>query len=327
MGLNTGNVKSTTGGKVPLSIRNAFKPSTQLEHVTGLKVAVFSRAKVGKTHLAFTCPKPIYGIDTEGSWGLNRNQFDKETQEQVHVSQVLFMADKEKGKVDLVQSLDAAKDAMDVLTDYIKYNDRVGTYLEAMKTAPLVDIVNAVKPDNVKEGTDAYEVLTDVVLYVLEEMVYYASVDLRDDKYVWLKPFPRGTIVLDSGTDIWDWLAIWKDENFTDQRTSRLSWGHANKRYNEFIMMMLFSKWNVYATFKAEAAKTDKGADLKYDNPKWQKKTDYWFDVILEMKNEPEGRVIYFRGDRFGGVTDTLVNPGWDDIQKLLESKKKVKVT
>ena len=257
MGLANVKVAET---RVPRNIMDVFKPSVSLEHVTGIKIAIWGRAKVGKTHFAMTAPKPIYGIDTEGSWSLNRKQFSKEDQEKINVAQVLYESDKKNHKVDVVASLQAAYDALDVLTDFI------ATY----------------------EG-------------------------------------PVGTIVIDSGSDIWDWLGTWKDEsNFSDP--GRLAWGHANKRYNEFIMMMLHSKWNVIGIFRAEAAVGNSGVDLGYDKAKWQKKTDYWFDVIIEFQQTATGRKAVFRGDRYGGNLGTIENPTWDTLVQHLETKKKVKV-
>jgi len=310
-------VKSVEVGRVPRNIRDVFRPSTELEHVSGLKIAVYSRAKVGKTHLAFTCPLPIYGIDTEGSWGLNRKQFPEEIQKQVHVRQVLYDASKKDNLVDLVAALNAARDALDVLTDYITCNDLVETFLSSVKQATMAELIAGLT-------TSEYTPNQDLIEYVLEEMVFYESIT-AGEVYTYVKPFPKGTIVIDSGTDIWDWLGIWKDEqNFSDP--GRLQWGHANKRYNQFIMMMLHSKWNVLGSFKAEAMVDSKGADMGTDKPKWQKKTDYWFDVIIEMKRIGNDRQVVFRGDRFGGNIATLVNPTWDDIVKQLESVKKITV-
>jgi hypothetical protein len=327
LGQKTHKVVET--GRVPKSIRDAFRPAIELEHVAGLKVAVYSRAKVGKTHLAFTCPLPIYGIDTEGSWALNKNQFSEDIQRQVHVAQVLFMAEKEGGKVDLVASLDAARDALDSLTDYISCNDRVEEFLKVKGTATLtevlVGITNAAAGPWNDQQTGVYIPNQETVEYVLEELVQYGCSTKEGELYKYVNPFPRGTIVIDSGTDIWDWLGIWKDEqNFTEP--GRLQWGHANKRYNEFIIMMLHSKWNVLGSFKAEAMVDTKGGDLLTDKPKWQKKTDYWFDVIIELKSMGPDRQAIFRGDRFGGNIGTLLNPTWQDIVTQLESKKKVKV-
>ena len=326
MGLASGpKGKSVEVGRVPKSIRDVFRPSTELEHVSGLKIAVYSRAKVGKTHLAFTCPLPMYGIDTEGSWGLNKNQFTEAIQRQVHVKQCIFDASKKHNLVDVVAALAAAQDALDVLTDYIECNDMVETWLTG-KSATLPEIMSGIT-------TPEYTPNEDLVLYVLEEMLDYNCITIGPVdpanavpvKYTYVKPFPKGTIVIDSGTDIWDWLGIWKDEqNFSDP--GRLQWGHANKRYNQFIMMMLHSKWNVLGSFKAEAMVDSKGGDIGTDKPKWQKKTDYWFDVIIELKSVGNDRQAIFRGDRFGGNIATLTNPTWSDIVQQLESKKKITV-
>jgi hypothetical protein len=156
--------------------------------------------------------------------------------------------------------------------------------------------------------------------------VDYKSVVQAGDTFTWVKPFPRGTIVIDSGTDIWDWLGIWKDEqNFKEP--GRLQWGHANKRYARFIIMLLHSKWNVLGTFKAEGMVDSKGGDMGQDKAKWQKKTDYYFDVIIEYKLVGNIRQAIFRGDRYGGNLGVLENPTWDDVKKHLERKKKVEVT
>lgn len=316
-----GLAKTAATRHVPKNIRDVFRPVTELESLTGLKIALWSREKIGKTHLTFGCPVPVYGIDTEGSWDKNKDQFTAEQLKHVHVTQVLYEADKEKGVVDVVQSLEAAIDAMDAVTDYIAANRKIDDALKT--TITLQEAFKVSAPDDVQP--DEIAAYTTQAQNVLDEMVELGVASVKDGVYTRLKPFPVGTIVLDSGTDIWDWLGIWKDEkNFSEP--GRLQWGHANKRYNQFIMMMLHSRWNVVATFKAEAAVSDKGGDLGFDKPKWQKKTGYWFDVIIELQRTANGRVAVFRGDRFGGNLATIENPTYQSIVAQLQSKKKLKV-
>lgn len=245
------------------SIKDLFKPSVELEVVHGLKIGVYGRWKVGKTHFALTAPLPVYVVDTEGSARTNVKLFSKERQDNIYISEVINWADKKDKKVDLMASLDATMDSIDVLTDMIV------------------------------EQPDA-----------------------------------NGTIVIDSASDIWDWLNQWLE--LSASRTSagninRLEWGKANRRYTEFMYMLLRSRWNVVMTFRSFEAVSDKGQSLGYDQPKWQKNTPYWLDLITELKLEGTETVMKFRGDRFGRLTEDLRNPTWKSLEEYLAKKSGVK--
>lgn len=247
-------------------IKDLFKPSVELEVVSGLKIGVYGRWKVGKTHFALTAPLPVYVVDTEGSARTNVKLFPKERQDKVFISEVINYADKKDKKIDLMASLDAVMDSVDVLTDMIT------------------------------EQPDA-----------------------------------DGTIVIDSASDIWDWLNQWLELSADTVRTkggniSRLEWGKANRRYTEFMYMLLRSRWNVVMTFRAFEAVSDKGQSLGYDAPKWQKNTPYWLDLITELKMEGLETVMKFRGDRFGRLTEDLRNPNWQSLMEYLAKKSGVKI-
>jgi len=242
-------------------VRKAFKCSVELEVMAGFKIALWGLHKTGKSHFAGTAPLPIYVIDTEGAWHLNRTAFPKEVQQQIFVSEVLYQADKEGNKVNVIAAMDAMFEALDALTDLIK--------------------------------------------------------ETPDDKV--------GTIVIDSMTDLWDWLGIWKDVADLPGPGGRLQWGHANKRYTEFINMLLHSRWNVVATFKAEGMVDKTGADLGMDKAKWQKKTPYWFDCIAELRREETRRILILKGDRLGDIREKLEDPSFPKLVELF--KKRTKVT
>lgn len=244
-----------------------FRPSTQLEKIHGIKVGVFGRAKVGKSHFALTAPLPIYAVDTEGSLALNVLQFDEKRRSQIFIANVLREADKLHHKIDLSQSLAALEEAIDMLVDTI-----------------------------VEQG--------------------------EADKV--------GTIVIDSGTDVWDWLGIWIDA-VASQKSSvgpfRLEWGKANRKYTQLIQMLIKSNWNVIWTFRAVEAINEQGQSLKYDQPKWQKNTPYWLDVICEMKmTGPQTNLIKFAGDRYGRISKDLENPTWDTFVAHLKKHTKVEI-
>ena len=143
---------------------------------------------------------------------------------------------------------------------------------------------------------------------------------------------PIGTIVIDSCTDVWDWLSIWLEENTTkigkDQdRIMRTEWGKANRKYTEFMYMLLASKWNVVFTFRSRPAVNSKGEDLGYDNPRWQKNTEHWLTISTEMKLEGLDRVMYFRKCRWGDISQEIINPAWETFTSHISSHTGVKLS
>lgn len=241
-------------------LQDVFKPAVELESVRGLKFALYGKAKVGKTHFCMTARLPIYIIDTEGSASVNKAAFSKEIQEQMYIAEVITAASKRDKEIDLVKSLDALVEAIDLVTDAVISSEEAGT--------------------------------------------------------------PRGTIVIDSATDIWDWLGIWLDEAAGVKLTKsgdmpRFEWGKANKKYAEMMYMLLRSGWNVVMTFRAKDAVNSKGEDLGYVVPRWQKNTDYWMDLIGEMRKDASRRII-FRGGRYGEHIPDLENPTWESLEKHL---------
>lgn len=245
------------------SLDEIFKPAVGLEHVPYLRMAIFGRAKIGKTHFALTAANtgPVWIIDTEGAVNINIMSVPPELRSRIHVADILCFSDKKNRKVDLVASLDALRDAIDKLTDYIKDN-----------------------------------------------------------------PGEIGTIVVDSATDMWDWMSIWLEEegatNFsTGGKMLRTEWGKANKKYAELMYMLLGSGWNIILTFRAREAVNSKGESLGFDNARWQKNTDYWIDLICEYRKDGLDRSLRVIGGRFGDSISPLTNPNWDDLLDHLEKQ------
>lgn len=260
MGFKTGLNSSKQPSEEKRRLQDVFKPAVELESVRGLKFALYGKAKVGKTHFCMTARRPIYIIDTEGSASVNKAAFPKEVQEEMFIAEVIQAASKRDKEIDLVKSLDALVEAIDIVTDAVITSEEENT--------------------------------------------------------------PRGTIVIDSATDIWDWLGIWLDEAAGAKTTKsgdmpRFEWGKANKKYAEMMYMLLRSGWNVVMTFRAKSAVNSKGEDLGYIVPRWQKNTDYWMDLIGEMSKDAHRRII-FRGGRYGEHIPDLVDPTWDSLEQHL---------
>lgn len=261
-----GSGSTTTAVKPKKSLHEVFKPSTELPPIKGLKMGVYGRAKVGKSHFSLTAPLPIYIIDTEGSARLLVKRFPQEVQDNTFIAEVLQEADKVKHKIDLTMSLDALSEALDMVTDAI-----------------------------------------------------LASEDPESPTYG-----QHGTVVIDSGTDVWEWLSIWLEEKANVKRTAsgdmpRFEWGKANKKYTQFMYMLLRSNWNVVMTFRAKEVMDSQGNSLGWDDPKYQKNTGYWLDFVAEIKQDARDVVMRFNGiDRFGKIFTEVRNPNWENVSAEL---------
>jgi hypothetical protein len=143
----------------------------------------------------------------------------------------------------------------------------------------------------------------------------------------------RGTIVIDSGSDVWAWMIQWLEdmEGITENqdiagRVMRTKWGKPNKRYMKFIRMILKSDWNVIMTVRMAEAVDKKGADMGHDKAAQQKTTDHWFDCIAELKREGMDRVMYFMPIRGVGEPAPMSNPTWDTFKEHIFKQTGVKI-
>lgn len=272
-GKNKSTIDSPSKPDAPkLELGDRFKCATELETLPRLTVAISGLAKVGKSHFALTVAEategPVYVIDTEGAIKINLLHFPNEIREKIFVAEVLQFAGLAKNKVNLVESLEALKESIRLVTE------------EAIVNNPEI----------------------------------------------------TGTFIIDSATDIWDWLQIWLEEAANVKRTKsgdmpRFEWGKANEQYAEIMYMLIRTHWNVIATFRAKEAMSNEGVTLGYNVPRWQKNTMHWFDVIGELQYDDE-RVLHFtpgRAGRYGDTLPDLKNPTFKGLIEMLEKKTGVK--
>jgi hypothetical protein len=252
----------------PKSIEDYFKDVDEFDDNLHLHMLIYGRMKVGKTHLSMTSifqilqypDAKLYIIDTEGEANLIAKAFQKkypETTGRFKIFRALHWADKKKGKVDLLTSLSATFEAMDVLTDLM--------------------------------------------------------FDMENNHSI---------VIVDSASDIWEWLSTWLETIETkhnkDGSMNRTEWGKANKRYLDFIYMLLSTNVHVIMTAIAHPAIDERGADLNNDAPKWQKNTGRYFNLICEIKKLGDERRLYFRGDRWGDISREfyLKDPDWKAVKE-----------
>jgi len=131
----------------------------------------------------------------------------------------------------------------------------------------------------------------------------------------------RGTVVIDSATDIWTWLGIWLDEEAATKFTKtgqmlRTEWGHANKRYMRMIWRLLRTKWHVIMTGKEQEVYSSKGEPTGRTKPRWQKDTVHWLDLVLKGIPEPNhhGRWTIIKCRAWGGLKGDFVDLTWSKL-------------
>lgn len=102
------------------------------------------------------------------------------------------------------------------------------------------------------------------------------------------KNLKEGTIVIDSGTDIWQW----EEERMKEQvgemgrKLFQFDWGIANKHYKE-LMMKLLSMETVFV-ITAQPREIYVGAQKTgLFQPKWMQQTPFWLDVVLHTEKLP----------------------------------------
>lgn len=118
-----------------------------------------------------------------------------------------------------------------------------------------------------------------------------ASLKNLEEAVATLKDVSTGTIVIDSGTDIWQWLGAWveqqarKSGRMTSAGTpQRLEWGRANLRWRQLILRLMAKPVNFVITAQAAQEYTSKGEATDDYRAKVQGQTPHMCDIIVELQ-------------------------------------------
>lgn len=138
-----------------------------------------------------------------------------------------------------------------------------------------------------------------------------------------------GTIVIDSMSDLWDFLKMWLNDNVEESKKfgdtiMGTEWGKANKRWTQLMRLLQASDWNVILTFKAKQKYDGMKATGIYEAD-WQKNTFHWLDLNIEIQRIGNDHRFVFQGGRFGDTYETMSNPTYDDVRNYLTQKSGVK--
>jgi len=104
-----------------------------------------------------------------------------------------------------------------------------------------------------------------------------------------LKGVEKGTICIDSLSDIQAWLGAWLEEVATKHLKSgaimRTEWGKANARFRQMVMKLIAKK-HTHLIFTGEISSdySSEGKELSTTHATWPKRTPYWLDIWLRLQ-------------------------------------------
>lgn len=184
-----------------------------------------------------------------------------------------------------------------------------------------VHIVNLLNFGNTKDGkVDVVEML-ESSFKILSSLVENKKNDAE-----------KGTIVIDSMSDVYLWLQIWLEQQ-PDLVRSRESgkmlgteWSRISKRWKELIILLRKSGWNIILTFKARAKWGKNGAPTEIEEAKWQSETFHDIDLNIELTRIGTDHIMKFHGGRFGDTYDDLTNASWPMLCEYITKKSGVKI-
>jgi len=115
-----------------------------------------------------------------------------------------------------------------------------------------------------------------------------------------LAEMKEGTIVIDTGTDIWNWIRAWLEAQSVKKTASgtvyRFEYGRANLKYRNLIMKIIAKPLNFVVTGQTRVVYDVEGRPTNIIEPRWMKQTEHWVDVLIHTKKieEKSGRTRYF---------------------------------
>ena len=139
-----------------------------------------------------------------------------------------------------------------------------------------------------------------------------------------------GTIVIDSISDIWEWAqAYCKIKIFKigieDRLKQQWDWGIINKAYLKPLKKLINKNCNVIITARESEVYAGAGKPSGIFEPKCQKKTPYWLDIVLYHQIKFINRKIQFQvkinkcrqnGELIGKI---IADPTVNKIKKLIQ--------
>lgn len=166
-----------------------------------------------------------------------------------------------------------------------------------------------------------------------DDVDFIKSLDNIEQAVKVLSDVREGTIAIDSGSDVWQWIGAWLEK--TARRRSKktgqmlqMEWGRGNERYRNMMLKLLSKEVNFVLTTQE---KPSYSADGKQTGvvPNWQKQTPYWLDMVIRTTKEvTRGQTSYnayvekFRYSRMANLM--LKDNTFEAVKKVIREEYKI---
>lgn len=145
----------------------------------------------------------------------------------------------------------------------------------------------------------------------------------------------KGTIIIDSMTDIWSWYGYWLSEkpdvrHLSSGQVARLEWHTANKHHAKMLQMLDSTGWNIVFTGRARELYGSDGSPLGIYEGKWQWEIPYKVGLCGELTyiNKKPSLKIFKCKDGRELIGETIPDAySWEDIINYVVDKTKIKIT
>lgn len=101
----------------------------------------------------------------------------------------------------------------------------------------------------------------------------------------------EGTVVIDSMSDIWEWLQSWGLE-YVEREKKRawqmFDWKYPKDKSKSILYFLKHLKMNVCLTAKDKEEYAGAGAPLDATSPKWEKDTSFQLDIVVNLGKVPD---------------------------------------
>lgn len=201
--------------------------------------------------------------------------------------------------------------------------DTEGTAMTVISKFP-TDVRNRIRVLNVKTK---YDNDVDIVNYP-ESLVLVEQAIETIYHYTRDHPDEHGSIVIDSASDLWNWLQYWLSiqTDLVRAKTGKMiqtEWGRANKRHAKILDMLLKTEWNVILTAQAHPVYGSGGEVTTINDPKWQKGVPFWADVSGELKYENGNATFTIRKCRHDRDLEGSIieDPTFESIKNFISEK------
>lgn len=154
-----------------------------------------------------------------------------------------------------------------------------------------------------------------------------------------LKDVTKGTIVLDSGSDMWEFFSAWIDYNADKYTKSgqmmRTEWGKVNSKYKNILMRLISRPTNFVLTGRSQNVYSSDGKETQQEKFSGQKNTPFIPDLVLHLQRnkrpniDSSGKVIgnideriaTVEKNRFGEAGQVILDPTYNSLKDSLKDQ------